>query len=338
MLPAVLSEATTTRMARGHYRVIIGPLHGVVTCADRPNLLIRRGETDFMGRSRDPAVLRRRLCISLQRARNKASMTQREVADQLGWSLSKLIRIENGQVGVSRYDLKALLDLYDITDSTQVSNFTQMAKESKRQLWGPYRDVLNPDFIIYLGFEGAASVIRQFHPLLIPGLLQTEEYAWRVIRTFAPPETSPQVLKRQLGWRMQRQALLDRDEPPQLTFILEEGTIRRGIGNQQADAAIMRRQLDHLKYLGSRAHTDIRILPLTYGVHPGLNGPFVLLEFPDQEDGDMLYLESDRKSLATQHDTASIAFYRQTFEALQKASLSGSAAERVLDDVADQLS
>src|SRR4051794_41070755 len=120
---------------------------------------------------------RRRLRVELRRARAAAGYTQRDVAEALDWSYSKLLRIENGQVGVSRTDLKALLDHYLITDEGQLKAFAQLARDGRRQPWSAYRDVLNPDYMIYLGHEGSASTIRHFEQLVIPGLLQTEAYA-----------------------------------------------------------------------------------------------------------------------------------------------------------------
>lgn len=290
-----------------------------------------------MGHSLDPAVQRRRLRIGLQRARTQAKLTQKEVADELGWSLTKLIRIENGKVSISKNDLNGLLRYYGITDPGIIRNFQQMAQASRRQPWSEYRGVLNPDFMAYLAYEGSASVIQQFHPMLVPGLLQAEPYARRLIWSLADG-TSDEVLERQTEARLRRQGLLDRDDPPRLSFVIDEAVIPRGFSKDPEDLAIMRGQIEHLKDLNTRPYIDIQILPFKSGAHVGLNGPFVILEFPDAEDPDLLYLENVHKSVATRDDESRIASYRESFKELERLSMSGPDVIRFLDDAAARFS
>jgi transcriptional regulator with XRE-family HTH domain len=279
-----------------------------------------RGGKESVTQGPNPTVQRRRLRVELRRARAAAGLTQREVADDLGWSLSKLLRIENGQVGVSRTDLKALLDRYSVTSEDQINSFVRLAREGRRQAWGAYRDVLNPDYMIYLGYEGSASMIRQFEYLVIPGLLQTEAYARTVIRGLAPPGTAQTTMDRQVKARMARQDLLNRDDAPEMFFIMDEAVIRRWVGPSPGDPSIMREQLERLKELGSRPSISIQILPFKYGIHYGLRGPFVLLEFPDPEDDDLLFIENPSKSLATRDNPEVTALYKTVFWELESVA------------------
>ncbi|MFC7280246.1 helix-turn-helix domain-containing protein [Paractinoplanes rhizophilus] len=106
----------------------------------------------------DPTVQRRRLRIELRKARSDTGLSQKQVAEELGWSPSKLLRIENGQVGISRTDLRALLDLYEITDSAQIKTFVEMAQQGRRQqAWSQYRDVLYPEYMAYLSVTTQVS-------------------------------------------------------------------------------------------------------------------------------------------------------------------------------------
>jgi transcriptional regulator with XRE-family HTH domain len=234
----------------------------------------------------DPTVLRRRLRVELKRARTEAKLTQREVADALDWSPSKIIRIENGSVSISTTDLHALLAHYGVHDKRVVEELVGMARGSKKQqAWHQYRDVYEPAAIQYFVYEGAASIIRDFGTLLVPGLLQTEEYARAVLKDVYQVEAAK--IDRMVEARLTRQELFERDDPPAVFFILDEAAIRRAVGG----ASVMRRQLEHLMALGSRPKVTIQIVPFAFGAHTGMRGPFVYLEFPDPDDDDVLYLE-----------------------------------------------
>lgn len=281
----------------------------------------------------DPTVQRRRLRVELRRARDARRLTQKGAAGELGWAPSKILRIETGQVGISRTDLKALLELYGVTDPEQVATFTEMAVQSRKQHWNIYRDVLNQDFLIYLGFEGSASVLRQAETLILPGLLQTEEYARAVIQEFSTPETSPEITDRQVEVRMKRQEILERADPSLLFFILDEAVIRRAVGTSPVDSKIMRRQLKHLSDIGARENVHLRVMPFRHGFHTGLKGPFVILEFPDPGDDDLLFLENGLHSLVTRDDASEISLYKNQFLQLEDFALTEAETAQLIEEV-----
>src|SRR5580704_7099732 len=129
-----------------------------------------------------PVVQRRRLRTELRRARLDAGLTQEQVATAMDWSLSKLIRIENGTVGISMNDLKAILAHYKITDDRRSAELIALSRGAReRSWWNSYRDVA-PRLIQLIEYEAAAFIARNFQPLIVPGLLQTEEYARTSIR------------------------------------------------------------------------------------------------------------------------------------------------------------
>ncbi|PZG09533.1 XRE family transcriptional regulator [Micromonospora craterilacus] len=295
--------------------------------------MLLQGEVGRMVQDIDPAVQRRRLRVRLRQARDAKRLTQKDAAQALGWGPAKIIRIETGQVGISDTDLKALLQLYGITDPDQVTTYVEMARQSRKQHWNIYRDILNQDFLIYLGFEGSASMLRQSEALILPGLLQTEEYARAVIHAFNPPDTSPQLMERQLEVRIKRQEILDRADPPTLTFVLDEAVIRRAVGAADGSPKVMQRQLAHLNDLGSRDNVHLRVVRFDRGAHTGLMGPFVILTFPDPGDDELLFLENGPHSLATRDDANVISFYAQQFLELEKIALSETDTAQLIEQV-----
>jgi len=269
----------------------------------------------------------------LRKARQQAGLTQDQVAEAMEWSLSKVIRIEAGTVGISANDLKVLLGYYKIVDDNQVASLLTLARAGRERPWqSAYRDVLSPRLLQLIEFEGAASITRNFQPLVVPGLLQTEDYARTMIRQFAGDATAER-LDAQLEVRMKRQELLDRANPPLLFFVLDEGVTRRLIGGKD----VMRRQLRRLTEMAARPHVTVEVVPFRAGVHPGLQGSFVVQEFPDSADDDVLYLESAQGDLISRDDPDIILHYREVFEELRALSLGPKDSVTFLDKLADEM-
>ena len=234
----------------------------------------------------NPVTMRRRLRSELKRLRVANDLTQKRVADDLDWSQSKVIRIENGTVAVSVTDLHALLRLYKVSDDGDVDEMVEMARGSKRQPFSDYRDTFQAETLRYFAYESSATIIRQVEPLLVPGLLQVEEYARAILESYDFPAEKIDSI-----WasREERQALFDRSTPPECFFILDEAVVRRQVGG----SSLMRRQLDHLVEMSARRRVTIQILPFSIGAHRAMRGPFSYLEFPGgSDDPDVLYIES----------------------------------------------
>lgn len=234
----------------------------------------------------DATIHRRRLRNELRKAREQAAMTQRDVAKAMDWSLSKLIRIETGTVNISTNDLRMLLALYAMEPDriTALVDLAKAAREVPR--WNIYRDVVSAEHIAFLGYESSASVIRNYEPQLVPGLLQTEDYAREVMRTLAPDDA--QRADALIDLRMHRQQILDRENPPELHFIMDEAVLYRMVGGLR----VTRQQLLRLRELADHPHVTMRVVPFTAGLYRLTRGPYVLFEFPDPEDEYVLYLES----------------------------------------------
>lgn len=280
-----------------------------------------------------PAVQRRRLRAELRRARQQAELTQDQVASAMDWSLSKVIRIEAGTVGISTNDLKALLRYYKIVDEEQTAELIALARVGRERSWqSQFRDVASPRLLQFIEYEEAASITRNFQPLVVPGLLQTEEYARIIIQQFTG-QTTAERIDAQVEVRMRRQELLDRSDPPLLFFILDEAVTRRLIGGK----AVMRRQIRSLIEMAARPRVTIEIVPFGAGVHPGLQGPFVLHEFPDPADDDVLYLENPLGDLISRDSPEESLHYREAFEELRKLSLGKEGSAAYLDNLAKEM-
>jgi transcriptional regulator with XRE-family HTH domain len=283
---------------------------------------------------KDAPVQRRRLRSELRRAREKGGHTQKDVAEAMDWSLSKLIRIESGSVGISTNDLKGLLQHYGIVDPAEVAHFLGLARAGKEQRgwWSEYRDAASQQYLTFVGYEDSASVIQTFQPLLIPGLLQDEEYARAVLRAIGESATEKQVDDR-VRLRMRRQEeLFERPDPPRMFFVIDEASLHRWVGGRD----VMRHQLQRLKSDLQRDNVTIEIVPFTAGAHPGMQGPFVILEFPDERDEDVLYLENPRGDLISREEQAEIEPYRLAFAHLRelaKAVDPGTVIDRALQQM-----
>ncbi len=268
--------------------------------------------------AKGPTVARRRLRIALRAARENANLTQEQAAELLEWSLSKVIRIEAGTVGISSTDLRASLQLYSVTNPTEVQQLLALARVARQRDWlAPYREHLPSAYAAYIGLEREASTLYFYNPLIIPGILQTEAYATAVIPSTAPtvPTEEKRVVSRRVRFERQRNLLADNDGPV-IDAILDESVLHRIFGGP----AIMREQLLHLVTLGGSPKVSLRVLPFHAGINT-VSGPFVVLEFPDQADADAVYLES---AVATSHvlDRADgITKHRQVFDRLSAAAM-----------------
>jgi transcriptional regulator with XRE-family HTH domain len=224
-------------------------------------------------------VPRRQLGRYLRDLRNRQHITVKTAATQLEWSEAKIWRIETGQTSLRSLDVEAMCRVYaapaDLTEALM-----GLAKETKAKgWWQAYGDVIPENFDVYLGLEEAASSIAWYEPELIPGLLQTADYARAVIGANASADDTD----RRVQLRIERQALIRRATVPlALRVALNESVLRRPIGGRE----VMAEQLDALAEAAELPNVKIRVVPFTAGLHHGvMTGPFELLRFPANGDG-----------------------------------------------------
>lgn len=233
----------------------------------------------------NPTVRRRRLGQELRRLREQKGMTAEEVAERLLVSQSKISRLENGRRSISQRDVRDLCGVYEVEDRRIVESLMQMAKESRQQgWWHAFGDI---PYSVYIGLETDAASLRVYEPQVVPGLLQTREYAEAVVAG-ALPEASAADIEKRVQVRLRRQERIhDTRNPLRLWAVIDEAALRRTVGGRQ----IMRDQLERLLELSQLPHVTVQALPFAMGAHPGLNGQYAILEFPDATDSTVVYLE-----------------------------------------------
>lgn len=254
-----------------------------------------------------PETRRRLLRAELIRLRRQNGLTQEQVARSVFWSTSKLIRIEGGHNSITLSDLEALLSLYHVKSEIERERLYTAAREARRRSsWHQFRDILTPTEAEYLGSEEAATFIRVFDPLVIPPLLQTEEYARALLRqSYRFP---PGDVERRIQLQLQRQEQLDRADPPRLYVVLDEPAVRRLVGGP----TIMRRQLSQLLVVGLRDLVTVRVLPFSAGATPSVLGGFTHLEF----EVSLTDLVLAKNELLAAESSDQVANYADVFEEL----------------------
>ena len=263
-----------------------------------------------------PAVARQRVRRALRKARDETPMSQGEVAKLMGWSLSKMQRIEGGEVGVSATDLRALLEVYGVTDKERIKRLTEDAHTSRRQRYvtpPEYREHLTPGLLELMQFEQEALSIRAYQPVSYPGVVQTPAVAEAIIAPWTEDMDARRV--RYEARLSRRKHVIERPDGPEYFLILDESVIKRRVGGIEETAE----QLEHLKELAQRPRIHIRVVPLAKGVEAVAMGAFQILD--RLEDDSVLYVENYKSDTVT-HEVARIEEYRGAFKRFWDISLS----------------
>ncbi|HEV8561520.1 MAG TPA: helix-turn-helix transcriptional regulator [Actinophytocola sp.] len=274
-------------------------------------------------------VRQRRLRAELRRFREAAGRTQRAVAEALGWSTSKLIRIETGAVNVATSDVMALLHFYGISDPDVAEDLVAATRSRSKDWWAEYRSVFSQQFLNFLGYEDSAIRIRGYMTLLVPGLLQTEEYATALLTDYEP-ERHPDL---GLHIRMRRQEKLDRPNCPELLYILDEAVIHRRVGGPD----VMLRQLVRLKELARHPRISLRIVPFSAGMYAGMQGAsFTIFEFPADDDV-ITVVEEPRRDVIVDDSEVNHNYIRKFSELQKTACRTEGEADEIIDSVIDRM-
>jgi len=257
----------------------------------------------------------KRLGSALRNLRVASELTADQVARRIRWSGSKVSRIENAKQFASPSDVRDLLSVYGL-DEEEIEKYVTIARQAKqRDWWHKFDDVLPEWFEGYLGLEADATKISTYESDLVPGLLQTERYAAAVLSAF-PLRTTPDEMERAIELRRARQARLSGHNPMTLDAVISETVLRRTIGGPQ----VMRAQLESLINVAEAPNITLRLLPFTTIEHPGLDGAFSVLEFPDTSDGRIVCVEALTSTLYIEQ-TRQVGIYRLAFDQIRAASL-----------------
>ncbi|POX53324.1 transcriptional regulator [Streptomyces sp. Ru71] len=219
--------------------------------------------------------------------RERAGLKREEAARILRVAPATVRRMEMAEVALKIPYLQLLLKAYGV-EADEADAFVQLAEDANRPgWWQRFHDILPGWFSMHVSLEGAASLIRQYEPHFVPGLLQTEDYARGVLRSGAIGQTRPEDIERHVALRMQRQDLLAREDAPRLWVVMDETVLRRPVGSAQ----VMRAQIEKLLDATQLPHVTLQVAEFSAGPHPGTYGPFVLFRFAMPELPDMVYSE-----------------------------------------------
>ncbi len=285
------------------------------------------------GAYRSPTVRHKRLTAELRRLRSESGLTRDDVASRLEWHPTKITRIETGQwTRLNPRDVRDLLDIYGVTDPDQREALVQLARESRQKgWWHSYGDVLPSEYSHFIGLEAEAASVRTYQQVLVPGLLQTEDYARAVIRAFRPHDDT-EGIDRRVAVRHQRQRRVTEERSLQLSAVLGEGVVQQFVGDRTVTAV----QLRFLAETNDLPNVMIQVLPYAAGAHGAMVGSFEILGFPEPIDPDVVYLENMASALFLERPE-DITRYVQVFDYLRATALSPQATSDMLAAAAEEL-
>jgi transcriptional regulator with XRE-family HTH domain len=273
--------------------------------------------------------------LALREAREQANLTQQQVADEMEWSLSKVIRIENGDVTIAPNDLRPLLSFYGIKDRKQVSDLltsARIARARQRQAWyqtPEFRELLSDATRRLIEYEAEAVAIRSYSIYYMPGPLQTEEYASALTGKFDEEDIGSRERVQLLikARQLRRESLFARLQTVKMYVLLEESVFMRPIGG----ALVFAEQLREMRRLAREGHIHLRMLPYALDYPIANNGSYDLLALSDSDtDSEILYRENGMADEIVE-DKATNSRHRKRFEQLWHLSNDETDTIRFLD-------
>lgn len=284
-----------------------------------------------MPRKPSPIIRRWQLGNELRKSREAAGVTIRAAAAEIEVQAGTLSKIEGGKQTIKGTYIKLLAPMYGLADDER-ARLLALAEEANQPGWWVSYGKLVPDwFKLYLGYESDASELNTYESELVPGLLQTEDYARAVVKATKPDSTAEE-LERQVDLRRERQRRITSEHPPIMHAVLNEAVLLRKVGG----AEVMRDQVRHLERLADLPHVTIQVLPFEVGAHPAMTAPFNMLAFEEEPAMATVYLENGRGSLYLEKP-ADLARYRAVFQQLGGLALEPEESRQVIARVAATL-
>jgi transcriptional regulator with XRE-family HTH domain len=270
--------------------------------------------------SGSPTVRRRELGTLLRALRTRKGWTAEQVADRLMFSASKVSRLETGQRGASARDIRDLCDLYGV-DGQERQHLMELASEGKQRAWW---QPLGLPYPTYVGLEAEAASISDYGLGIMPGLLQTPDYARAVVKA-AVPKWVPEVVEQRVQGRMARQQLLFSASAPAFEAVVDESVLHRVVGSP----AIMKAQLERLLDLSGLPSVTLRVIPYGAGALPAGNNKFIILRFALPAVSDVVFIEGLTGDLYLEepHD---VEVYNTTFRTLIQLAASPGATRDII--------
>lgn len=281
-----------------------------------------------------PTVWRRWLAHELKRLRVEAGLSRKDVASELRCTQGKLHYIETAVVPPRARDLEEILfDLYQIPEERR-DHYLQAARNARKRGWWDKQDesvTLPKWFSLYLGLEQGASEVYTWETQLIPGLLQTREYAYTVING-AIAEQGADEVEKLVDVRMARQNILSGEDAIRLWAVIDETALLREVGGR----SVIRKQIEHILNLSSRPRITIQLLPQPSGTHAGMLGSFSILGFPVATDPGLIYLEY-RTGAMYLEQPSEIKNHQIAFEHLRMAALKPEPSRSRMKEIMEDL-
>jgi hypothetical protein len=229
----------------------------------------------------------------LRRMRESAGISRADAGWQIRASESKVSRMELGRVGFKERDVSDLLELYGMADEEERFRLMELARAANNPgWWSRYGDVMPSWFTNYVGLEVAATLIRTYEVMFVPGLLQTEDYARAVVqlgKSYQPDEEIDQ----RVDLRRNRQQILQRANPARLWVVIDESVLHRPVGGEE----VLRAQIEHLMMWAEQPNITLQVMPFSSVGYPGAGGAFSILRFPEGDLPDIVYIEHAASAL-----------------------------------------
>ena len=298
---------------------------GLVTLVLNDGMIHR--ETVAVNQHQSPTIRRRRLGVELRRHREAAAITIDIVAGRIGCSTSKISRIETGHTSASVGDVRDMLDIYGVPEAAK-AELVQIAGEARQKgWWHPFSTVLTG---AYVGLEDAARSVRTYEQQVVPGLLQSEEYAIAMIRAARLGDTDQEIEQR-VRVRMARQSLLTQENPIDLRVVLDEAVLSRPVGGDE----VMRDQLKRLITAAGWPNVTMQILPFAAGAHAGMDGTFAILDFAEEQDANVVFTENATGGLFLEKSDE-LQKYTSIFESIRTAALDEDASTEMMEMLVEE--
>ncbi|MGW7658579.1 helix-turn-helix domain-containing protein [Streptomyces asiaticus] len=277
-----------------------------------------------------PTARQRRLGTELRKMREHAGMTVARAGEELGADRTRISNMEAGRLGMSEERVRTLAAIYSCADQAYVDALAAMAVERVHGWWEEYRGKLPAGALDLAELEHHTVSLRTMQPMHIPGLLQTEDYARAVFATAVPDLTAAEH-RRRLSHRLKRRDVLDRDNPPQCTFLVHEAALRMRFGGTK----VARGQLEYLLEASERDNVTVRVIPFAAGGFPGA-GASVLYAAGPVPQLDTVQLDVATGVALVDAETL-VANYREVLDRTQGLSLSPEDTRDFVRDIVQQL-
>lgn len=277
------------------------------------------------------SVRYRRIGRTLRKLREERGWTLATAGRHLEWSAASLSTIETGQLAIRARGLAPILDVYGMRDGPERESLLHLARQGRKKDWPrSYEGRISAAALDIASLESDCAVIRCFHPSLVPGLLQIEDYTRAVVSVGQDIKTRDNA--ELVAFRMSRQRILDQPDPPQLFVVVGEAALRQHIGGPDVLRAQLRRLLD----VATCDHITLRVLPFSADVHPGVNGAFDLFTLRPPGRLTVAVVE-DLTQVSFREREEEVAAYDRAFAAIGAAALDEARSRALIERIVSEL-